>query len=108
MLGCKKLGITLKTKQYNKINCIHVVIFQLNFINIWAISDTLEHLNVNYCIKLLKTGAYFPVNKRPLKNHQETNLRKDIAPEIAQKNWHALLTHTMFTSDMLTDISVFW
>ena len=37
------------------------------------------------CIKLLKTGAYYPVNKRSLKNNQITNFRKDIGPGNAQK-----------------------
>ena len=32
MLGCKKLGVTLKNQAHNKINCIHVLIFQVNFI----------------------------------------------------------------------------
>ena len=32
MLRCKKLGDTLKNQAHNKINCIHVLIFQVNFI----------------------------------------------------------------------------
>ena len=47
MLGCKKLGVTLKNQVHNKINCIHVLIFQVNFIInllVRAISDMLEHL----------------------------------------------------------------
>ena len=47
MLGCKKLGVTLKNQAHNKINCIHVLIFQVNFIMnllVRAISDMLEHL----------------------------------------------------------------
>ena len=50
MLGCKKLGVTLKNQPHNKINCIHVLIFQVNFIMnsnfpVRAISDMLEHLS---------------------------------------------------------------
>ena len=48
MLGCKKLGVTLKNQAHNKINCIHVLIFQVNnfIINLLVrtISDMLEHL----------------------------------------------------------------
>ena len=47
MLGCKKLGVTLKIQAHNKINCIHVLIFQVNFIInllVRVISDMLEHL----------------------------------------------------------------
>ena len=49
MLGCKsckKLGVTLKNQAHNKINCIHVLIFQVNFIlslQVRAISDMPEH-----------------------------------------------------------------
>ena len=42
MLGCKKLSVTLKNQDHNKINCIHVLIFQVNFILnllVRAISD---------------------------------------------------------------------
>ena len=42
MLGCKKLRVTLKNQAHNKINCIHVLIFQINFIInllVRAISD---------------------------------------------------------------------
>ena len=47
MLGCKKLGVTLKNQAHNKINSIHVLIFQVNFIMnlpVRAISDMQEHL----------------------------------------------------------------
>ena len=47
MLGCKRQGVTLKNQAHNKINCIHVLIFQVNFtINLLvrAISDMLKHL----------------------------------------------------------------
>ena len=46
MLGCKKLGVTLKNQAHNKINCIHVLIFQVHFVMnlpFRAISDMLEH-----------------------------------------------------------------
>ena len=46
MLGCKKLGVTLKNQAHNEINCIHVLIFQVNFILtllVRAISDMPEH-----------------------------------------------------------------
>ena len=46
MLRYKKLGVTLKNQAHNKINCIHVLIFQVNFIInllVRAISDMLEH-----------------------------------------------------------------
>ena len=48
MLVCTKLGVTLSN---NKINCIYVVIFQVNFLlNLLfrAISDMLEHLCLKY------------------------------------------------------------
>ena len=32
MLGRKKLGVTLKNQTHNKINCIDVLIFHVNFI----------------------------------------------------------------------------
>ena len=32
MLGYKKLDVTLKNQAHNKINCIDVLIFQVNFI----------------------------------------------------------------------------
>ena len=31
MLECKKLGVTLNNEAHNKINCIHALIFQVNF-----------------------------------------------------------------------------
>ena len=64
MLGCKKLDVILKNQAHNKINCIHVLIFQVNFIInlvVRAISDMLEHLLYVSNI-LIKTGAYFPVH----------------------------------------------
>ena len=47
MLGCKKLGVTLKNQVLSKISCIRVLIFQVNFIMnlpVRAISDMQEHL----------------------------------------------------------------
>ena len=46
MFGCKKLGVTLKNQAHNKIDCIHALIFQVNFIMnlpVRAISDMLGH-----------------------------------------------------------------
>ena len=46
MFGCKKLRVTLKNQAHNKINCIHVLILQVNFILnllVRAISDMPEH-----------------------------------------------------------------
>ena len=36
MLGCKKMGVTLKKQAHNKINCIHVLIFSSKFYNKFA------------------------------------------------------------------------
>ena len=47
MLGCEGLGVTLGNQAHNKIKCIHVLIFQVNFIInllVRTISDMLEHL----------------------------------------------------------------
>ena len=63
MLGCKKLSVTLKNQAHNKINCIHVLIFQVNFIMnmlVRTISDMLEHLLCQLLYQI-KIGAYFPV-----------------------------------------------
>ena len=74
--GCSTFS-TLRAISYffdnSKIDCIHVAIIHLNALLsllVRAISNTLEHLYVNYCIKPIKTEAYFRVNKRSLKNHQ--------------------------------------
>ena len=36
MLGCKKLGVTLKNQAHNKINCIHAAHFSSKFYNKFA------------------------------------------------------------------------
>ena len=41
------MGVTVKNQGHNKINCIHVLIFEVNFIInllVRAISDMLKHL----------------------------------------------------------------
>ena len=47
MLGCKKLGVTLKNQAHNKINCIHACAhFSSKFYTellVRAISDIIKH-----------------------------------------------------------------